>query len=40
VELYWDRPREQWPHDADGGLAMVTDPLDLEDLLNELKVNP
>ena len=33
VELYWDRPKEQWPHDANGNLAMVTDPLDLQDLL-------
>lgn len=33
VELYWDRPREQWPFDADGNLAMVTAPLDLDDLL-------
>jgi catechol 2,3-dioxygenase len=33
VELYWDRPREQWPHTPDGGLAMVTEPLDLKDLL-------
>lgn len=33
VELYWDRPREQWPRDADGGLAMFTRPLDLEELL-------
>ena len=33
VELYWDRPREQWPRDAQGGLAMVTERLDLEDLL-------
>ena len=33
VELYWDRPREEWPHDADGNLAMVTEPLDVEDLL-------
>src|SRR5436190_11530581 len=35
VELYWDRPREQWPHSADGGLAMFTRPLDLEALLAE-----
>jgi len=34
VELYWDRPREQWPRDAEGGLAMHTRPLDLEELLN------
>lgn len=35
VELYWDRPREKWPHTPDGGLAMVTEPLDLRDLLKE-----
>src|SRR5213080_1705637 len=29
VELYWDRPREQWPHTPEGELAMVTEPLDL-----------
>jgi catechol 2,3-dioxygenase len=28
VELYWDRPREQWPVAPAGGLAMVTQPLD------------
>ncbi len=33
VELYWDRPREAWPRDAAGNLAMVTERLDLEDLL-------
>jgi catechol 2,3-dioxygenase len=33
VELYWDRPKEQWPRDAKGGLAMTTAPLDLEALL-------
>ncbi|HZZ19247.1 MAG TPA: VOC family protein [Opitutaceae bacterium] len=33
VELYWDRPREQWPRDAKGGIAMFTRRLDLEDLL-------
>ena len=36
VELYHDRPRQHWPRDADGGLAMVTRPLDLEGLLSEL----
>jgi len=35
VELYWDRPPEQWPRDANGGLAMFTRPLDLEGLLSE-----
>src|SRR5258708_4824786 len=33
VELYWDRPQAQWPRDKNGGLAMVTERLDLEDLL-------
>src|SRR3954467_16146 len=33
LELYWDRPREQWPRGHDGELVMYTDPLDLEDLL-------
>ena len=35
VELYWDRPKEQWPRSTDGGLAMFTHPLDLEGLLKE-----
>lgn len=33
VELYWDRPRAEWPVRPDGGLAMTTAPLDLDDLL-------
>lgn len=33
VELYWDRPEAEWPRTKDGGLDMVSDPLDLEDLL-------
>ncbi|HKK47354.1 MAG TPA: VOC family protein [Balneolaceae bacterium] len=37
VELYWDRPKEQWPYHEDGSLNMYTRPLDIEDLLNELK---
>lgn len=35
VELYWDRPRDQWPLDADGKLTMYTHRLDLEGLLRE-----
>jgi catechol 2,3-dioxygenase len=35
IELYWDRPRAQWPRDRDGGLAMYTRRLDLESLLRE-----
>ncbi|EKS29842.1 VOC family protein [Afipia felis] len=33
VELYWDRPKEEWPRNADGSLAMFTRRLDLNDLL-------
>lgn len=33
VELYWDRPKEKWPVDENGRLNMITEPLDLEDLL-------
>ena len=33
LELYRDRPEAEWPHDADGHLAMVTKRLDLDDLL-------
>src|SRR5690349_10295065 len=33
VELYWDTPKEQWPVDEKGELKMITQALDLEDLL-------
>lgn len=33
VELYWDKPKEQWPKDENGKLMMVTESLDLNDLL-------
>jgi catechol 2,3-dioxygenase len=37
IELYRDRPREQWPRSPGGEeIAMVTEPLDLRDLLSEL----
>lgn len=35
IELYRDRPRDQWPFE-DGTLAMVSEPLDLQGILNEL----
>ncbi len=35
VELYWDRSEAEWPRTADGGLAMYTRRLDLNDLLKE-----
>jgi catechol 2,3-dioxygenase len=36
VELYQDRPRDQWDFDEDGSVKMTTKPLDLNDLLQEL----
>ncbi|MEY3896373.1 MAG: hypothetical protein RLZZ214_1893, partial [Verrucomicrobiota bacterium] len=35
VELYWDRPREEWPVSAAGDLEMFTRALDLGNLLKE-----
>ncbi len=35
VELYWDRPEEQWPRTSDGSLAMVNDRLDIDELLSQ-----
>jgi catechol 2,3-dioxygenase len=37
VELYWDKPKDQWPVDANGKLQMITEALDLEDLLAQIK---
>lgn len=36
IELYWDRPKDQWPKNADGSLTMFTDELDMDNLLAEL----
>jgi catechol 2,3-dioxygenase len=33
LELYWDRPREEWPTDAQGQFTMYTHPLDMQGLL-------
>jgi catechol 2,3-dioxygenase len=35
IELYWDRPRHQWQHAADGTVQMKTEPLDVDALLEE-----
>jgi len=35
LELYWDRPHDQWPRDKAGNVAMVTEPLDLQVLMAE-----
>lgn len=33
IELYWDRPRGEWPCNEDGSLRMYTRALDIESLL-------
>jgi catechol 2,3-dioxygenase len=35
VELYRDRPSEEWPRNADGEMTMYTRPLDVAALLEE-----
>ena len=37
IEIYWDKPKAQWPFDSDGNLEMVSDPLNLNELLGLLK---
>jgi catechol 2,3-dioxygenase len=39
IEIYFDRPREDWPRTPDGGVAMFTAPLDLDDLLAASEVS-
>lgn len=36
IEVYRDRPRSQW-YDAQGAIRMATDPLDIRDILSELR---
>lgn len=36
VELYWDRPKEKWPVDEAGNIQIVTERLDMQNLLEEL----
>ncbi len=37
VELYWDKPRSEWPKKPDGSLEMYTRKLEISDLLKELE---
>ncbi|MBD0278227.1 MAG: VOC family protein [Flavisolibacter sp.] len=39
VELYWDKPREQWPQKPDGSIDIYTQALDLRSLLREVDNN-
>ena len=34
IEPYWDKPEAEWPRNADGSIAMTTQRLDLNDLVN------
>jgi catechol 2,3-dioxygenase len=35
LELYRDRPKEEWPRDAEGKFTMVSEPLDVDALMRE-----
>jgi catechol 2,3-dioxygenase len=35
IEIYRDRPREEWPREPGGAVRMPTDPLDLEGIMHE-----
>ncbi len=35
IELYWDKPKSDWPMDETGAMTMITKRLDLDDLLAE-----
>jgi len=35
LELYRDRPREEWPHDEEGRVHLISEPFDVEALLRE-----
>jgi catechol 2,3-dioxygenase len=37
IEIYADRPRDQWPKDQNGEFTMVTAPLDFDSLMAELE---
>lgn len=39
IELYWDRPKDEWPRTPDGELAMFTQRLDMNRLLQEAEAN-
>ncbi len=38
VELYWDKPKEEWPKDDKGNLLMGTEALDIDSLFGELDI--
>jgi catechol 2,3-dioxygenase len=40
IEIYRDRPRDQWEHEPDGQLRMGTVALDLQDIVAEMPADP
>ena len=40
IEIYRDRPREEWALDEQGRVAMGTDPLDIDGLIELLETHP
>jgi catechol 2,3-dioxygenase len=40
IELYWDRPKDQWPRTPEGKLTMYTRPLDLDELGRAVRETP
>lgn len=40
LELYWDRPRDEWPRLPDGTIEMYTQSLDLDGLMKETAPRP
>ena len=38
IELYCDRPKEEWKYNPDGTIVMTTEPLDIENLLSTTKL--
>jgi catechol 2,3-dioxygenase len=37
VELYWDKPKDEWPVDGEGNLMMTTERLEVEGLLRTIQ---
>ncbi|WP_442604214.1 VOC family protein [Paenibacillus sp. KN14-4R] len=40
IEIYWDRPRDEWKRDSRGSIQMTTDPIDWEGLIEEAGDTP
>ncbi len=36
IEIYWDKPQKDWPRDSAGNLQMISDVLDMKNVLSEI----